>query len=129
MLRLSSSESEFTHSQNRPFFGAHDWWNKLGQVTLLSLVLSTWVHEICVTCASLTVCTICPQLLVQLEGNVANGEIKELHQIMTKPHIKVSIHASSIYAPSAYRINQHCKDKWFYLFETTIYCKMITPSI
>lgn len=50
-----------------------------------------------VTCASLTFCEICPQLLVQLEGKVANGEIKELHQIMSKPHVKVSIHESSVH--------------------------------
>lgn len=49
-----------------------------------------------VTSASLTLCQICSQLLVQLEGKVANGEIKELQQIMSKPHVKVSIHASSM---------------------------------
>lgn len=70
-----------------------------------------------VTCASLTLCEICPQLLVQLEGRVANGEIKELHQIMSKPHFKVSIlhHPCTKGLKTTSHIN-------FLLSETTAYC-------
>lgn len=32
----------------------------------------------------------------QLEGILANGEIKELHQILAKPHVKVSFHTSNV---------------------------------
>lgn len=46
--------------------------------------------------------TLVNELLVQLEGKVANGEIKELRQIMTKPHIKSLLSVHDVVAQKSY---------------------------